>query len=72
MNTLVDDEMALSEHIEEFSQRLIFCLVSLFLATIVCFADVKEIVGPILFLLSKDSSYINGHTIIVDGGMSSW
>lgn len=44
MNTLVDDEMALSEHIEEFSQRLIFCLVSLFLATIICFADVKEIV----------------------------
>lgn len=35
-------------------------------------AEVKEIVGPILFLLSKDSSYINGHTIIVDGGMSSW
>tara|TARA_B110000971_G_scaffold221907_1_gene271446 strand:- start:5015 stop:5788 length:774 start_codon:yes stop_codon:yes gene_type:complete len=44
MNMLVDDEMALSEHIEEFSQRLIFCLISLFLVTIICFADVKEIV----------------------------
>ena len=44
MNMIVDDEMALSEHIEEFSQRLIFCLISLFFATVVCFADVKEIV----------------------------
>ena len=44
MNVLVDDEMALSEHIEEFSQRLVFCLVFLLFATIVCFADVKEIV----------------------------
>jgi len=44
MNTLVDDEMALSEHIEEFSQRLVFCLVSLLFTTLICFADVKEIV----------------------------
>ena len=44
MNVLVDDKMALSEHIEEFSQRLVFCLVFLLFATIVCFADVKEIV----------------------------
>jgi sec-independent protein translocase protein TatC len=36
--------MALSEHIEEFSQRLIFCLIFLFLTTLICFADVKEIV----------------------------
>ena len=42
MNVLVDDEMALSEHIEEFSQRLVFCLVFLLFATIVCFADVKK------------------------------
>jgi len=44
MNILVDDEMALSEHIEEFSQRLVFCLFSLLFTTLVCFADVKEIV----------------------------
>jgi sec-independent protein translocase protein TatC len=39
-----DDEMALSEHIEEFSQRLVFCVIVLLLSTIVCFTDVKEIV----------------------------
>lgn len=44
MNLMEDDEMALSEHIEEFSQRLIFCLLFLLFATLVCFADVKEIV----------------------------
>ena len=44
MGMASDDEMALSEHIEEFSQRLIFCIVCLFLVTILCFADVKEIV----------------------------
>ena len=43
--TLIDnDEMALSEHIEEFSQRLVFCLIFLVFATLICFADVKEIV----------------------------
>jgi sec-independent protein translocase protein TatC len=44
MNVIVDDEMALSEHIEEFSQRLIFCLIFLFFSIILCFTDVKEIV----------------------------
>ena len=39
-----DDEMALSEHIEEFSQRLVFCVVTLVVATLFCFTDVKEIV----------------------------
>lgn len=39
-----DDEMALSEHIEEFSQRTVFCLLSLFTFTILCFADIKDIV----------------------------
>ena len=29
-----DDEMALSEHIEEFSQRLVFCVLILIIATI--------------------------------------
>lgn len=44
MDMVVDDEMALSEHIEEFSQRLVFCLIFLLFATILCFIDVKEIV----------------------------
>jgi len=44
MNITADDEMALSEHIEEFSQRLIFCVIVLILLTLICFADVKEIV----------------------------
>ena len=40
-----DDEMALSEHIEEFSQRLVFCaIVFNFVQFLLCFADVKEIV----------------------------
>ena len=38
------DEMALSEHIEEFSQRLIFCILSLVTATLSCFADIRQIV----------------------------
>lgn len=38
------DEMALSEHIEEFSQRLIFCMLSLVTATLTCFADIRQIV----------------------------
>ena len=41
---IIDDEMALSEHIEEFSQRLVFCLIFLLFATIACFTSVKEIV----------------------------
>ena len=44
MNTAIDDEMALSEHIEEFSQRLLFCLLFLLFVTIICFSDVNEIV----------------------------
>jgi sec-independent protein translocase protein TatC len=44
MTMAADDEMALSEHIEEFSQRLVFSLTILLLATVFCFADVKEIV----------------------------
>ena len=44
MSTVQDDEMALSEHIEEFSQRLIFCLIFLFVAICICFVDIKEIV----------------------------
>ena len=35
-------------------------------------AKVNEVVDPIIFLLSPMSSYINGHTLVVDGGMTSW
>ena len=38
------DEMALSEHIEEFSQRLIFSLIVLITAILSCFTDIKQIV----------------------------
>ena len=37
------DEMALSEHIEEFSQRFIFSLIILVTAIISCFADIKKL-----------------------------
>ena len=39
-----EDEMALSEHIEEFSQRLLFCITSLISLVLICFFDVKQIV----------------------------
>ena len=35
-------------------------------------AQVDEIVQPIMFLLSDMSSYMNGHNLVVDGGMSAW
>ena len=35
-------------------------------------AEVEEMVGPMLFLISSDASYINGQTMIIDGGMSAW
>ncbi len=44
MTTVEDDEMAISEHVEEFSQRFVFCLLFLTVVTILCFTDVKEIV----------------------------
>lgn len=47
IDTLQDlngDEMALSEHIEEFSQRLIFSIVILITATLACFLDIRQIV----------------------------
>jgi sec-independent protein translocase protein TatC len=39
-----NDEMALSEHIEEFSQRFIFSLIVLGIAIIGCFTQIKTIV----------------------------
>ena len=44
LNLATDDEMSLSEHIEEFSQRLLFSLLFLLFVTIICFSDVNEIV----------------------------
>jgi sec-independent protein translocase protein TatC len=44
IKAIQDDEMALSEHIEEFSQRIIFCLLILLGSTLSCFADIKQIV----------------------------
>jgi len=35
-------------------------------------AEADEIVGPILFLISDDASYVNGHNLIVDGGATVW
>jgi sec-independent protein translocase protein TatC len=43
-NLLTNDEMSLSEHIEEFNQRLIFCLIMLTIFTAGCFFDIKAIV----------------------------
>jgi NAD(P)-dependent dehydrogenase (short-subunit alcohol dehydrogenase family) len=35
-------------------------------------AELEEMTGPVFFLLSEDASYINGHTLVVDGGMTAW
>jgi NAD(P)-dependent dehydrogenase (short-subunit alcohol dehydrogenase family) len=35
-------------------------------------ANVNEILGAVIYLLSPSSSYTNGHNIVIDGGMSCW
>ncbi|MEW6184344.1 MAG: SDR family NAD(P)-dependent oxidoreductase [Thermodesulfobacteriota bacterium] len=32
-------------------------------------AGVEEVLGPVLFLVSEASSYITGHTLVMDGGL---
>lgn len=35
-------------------------------------AKVEEVANVVLFLLGKGSDYVNGETIVVDGGYSAW
>ena len=48
LNYLVDyvteNKMGVSDHIEEFSQRLIFCVLTFIVVTLVCFTDITQIV----------------------------
>ncbi len=32
----------------------------------------EEIVGPTLFLLCREASYVTGHNLVVDGGWTAW
>jgi NAD(P)-dependent dehydrogenase (short-subunit alcohol dehydrogenase family) len=35
-------------------------------------ASVNEVAGVVSFLLSDDSTYINGQNVVVDGGRTIW
>lgn len=35
------------------------------------FAEVREVVDPIIFLLSEQSTFINGHSLPIEGGYSA-
>lgn len=35
-------------------------------------AEVEEMVGPAIFLLSRGASFVTGHDLIVDGGFTAW
>ena len=34
--------------------------------------ELDELSGSIIFLLSNASSYVNGHTLLIDGGRTVW
>ena len=52
MNTATDDEMALSEHIEELRQRSFQLLCIILLLTCAAFIEVKFLVKIVLLLLN--------------------